>query len=362
MPDNLSSGVFSDGDVLAARARFRGAGDDHSEGPEVRFLRAVSRLVRNRLTELGVNTDTSAQPAVFLLHPAVPDSLTDRVVKHPMLDNGQSVLGGHMWFVSQAANVGNCYPYDPCTDVDLFSLVVDELKLGTVPAVVYDPRVAEPTVRFYRDGLGDPEACDVLPLNNPVVGVDEVFAVIARVHETVLVTPNAQGPKSKLWAKATAGWAVQDAELLIQMHLITALNSKFTDCTIRSEQHQVSGRLDIEIEGVLPSGGIQRHVVLELKVLRALGETGRSYSGRAIGKWIDEGVDQAYSYAAERLARESALCCFDMRPSFSDKGCYTPSIVKKASQLNVRLGSWFLFSTLKDYRASKVAKKLPARS
>jgi hypothetical protein len=276
-----------------------------------------------------------------------------------MLDNGRTALGGKLWFVSAVANVGVGYEYGPCEDAELFDLVTDEHKLGSVPAVIYDPRVGELGVRFYPAGLEQADGCVVLPLVNPIVSVEDVFAVVDRVYETVLITPIAQGPKGKLWSKASAGWVVEDAELLIQMHLITALNTKFTDCTIRPEQHQVSGRLDIEIEGPGESGSFHRHVVIELKVLRDFGVAGGPYSPRKTSRWINDGVDQAYAYAAERKSLAAALCCFDMRPSHLEtKTAYSAACQRKAKQLDVTLGYWYLFSNLKDYRAHLVSQAI----
>jgi hypothetical protein len=64
---------------------------------------------------------------------------------------------------------------------------------------------------------------------------------------------------------------------------------------------------------------------------------------------VKEGVTQAASYRAERKAKASALCCFDMRKGFSGVDCFK-GVNALARREKVRLCVWHLFHTSKEYR------------
>ena len=93
------------------------------------------------------------------------------------------------------------------------------------------------------------------------------------------------------------------------MYIDIALNVAFPWCRITDEQPGVSGRTDIEIEEIDYIGGNHiRHVLIELKVLRDYGSTGLKKSENDNLKWVEEGVEQAWSYGKERGAAAFALC------------------------------------------------------
>ena len=75
------------------------------------------------------------------------------------------------------------------------------------------------------------------------------------------------------------------------------------------------GRTDLEIEQGNPVDHslVTRYAILELKVLRSFGSTGHVVTQGFTDDWIESGVEQAAAYRAEKEARWSALCCFDMR-------------------------------------------------
>ncbi|MEU8010388.1 hypothetical protein [Micromonospora parva] len=337
---------FSDDQLLATALAFRGAGDDAGQPESVRFLRGVSRLIKKRMMDSESNQDA---PAVFLLRPAPPGEKDTTF--HPMLDNGLTEIAGQLWLVGPVVTSGSSVPFTYTTDADIFNLVIDKMELGGVAAVIYDPRVKPAEVRYYPNGLSDFDCCEVVPIVAGDVDLNSVFAVIDRVHQMKLVTPNAQSETGKLWKNANKHQASDKAELTVQMYLETALLSRFTTCTVNCEQPQVSGRLDIEIVEPDPTkeNGIIRHVLLELKVLRS-SSGASSVSQASVNTWINEGVDQAYAYREERKTRDSALCCFDMRKKHDGDACF--DIVRaKADRLRVSLRVWPVFPSAKAYRA-----------
>ncbi|MEX2291790.1 MAG: hypothetical protein WD794_15875 [Mycobacteriales bacterium] len=290
-----------------------------------------------------------ATPSVFLLMPTAPDELAPMSAVHPMLDNGRTDVEGQLWFVGPPVVRGVAAPLSVDSD-DAIWQQVEELGLGAVPAVLYDPRCSPPTVRFYPNGLADADNCRTTEIAGTAgVTLDAVFECIDHLHLTELVTPDAQSELGRLWRDPGKGWPVPQAELTVQMHLRTALNAWFPTCTIRPEQSQVSGRLDLEVEERDESrpAGFVRHAVLELKVLRSRNSTGASTSAAQTEKWVEEGVEQAFAYRSERDALASALCCFDMRAQHDDP---FGAVSEKAATLQVALRAWPLFPSAKKWR------------
>ncbi len=346
---------WSDEQLLHTVGNYGGVGDDSDQPDTVRFLRGVARLVKKRLR--GVREPAQA-PAVFLLCPTEPQTVDNDVLEfHPMLDEGLIPVEGRLWLVSPVVVSGKCMPLDALEDNEMFEVVVRQLKQGDVPAVIYDPRTNPAQIRYYRAGLQEADTCDVLNMAAEFVDLQRVLAAVDRVYETMLITPDAQSQVGKLWQNARRYWPVEKAELTIQMYLETALCVAFPTCTIRREQSQVTGRLDIEIEesdSERPGYAI-RHALLELKVLRSFGSTGVAVSEVQVRKWIDEGIDQAYTYREERGTLQSALFCFDMRKSQTTVSRFK-ELTDKATRLKVPIHVWGLFPSAKAYRAFRASR------
>ena len=336
--------------LLQTAQAYSGIGNDANQPPDVRFVRGVVRLLRARVDCVGSLGD---EPSVFVLCPTLPPALRDvQTSRHRMIDNGLTPLGGRLWLVGPVVASGRSTVLSFEQDDDIFKQVADDYELGAVPAVIHDPRTSPGEIRFFPLGLDEPDERIILALPSVPVTLEDVVKVIDRVHATKLVTPDAQSETAKLWHKPVKFIPIERAELTIQMYLETALNVAFPHCAIRPEQPQVSGRLDLEIEGADPfdSENFVRHVLLELKVLRSFRSGGTSVSENEIKKWIEEGVDQASAYAVERGARATALCCFDMRKQNVGDSCFA-HVVDKAGQLGVALQVWYLFASAKAYRA-----------
>ena len=340
---------WSDEQLLQTAALYGGVGDDANQPDPVRFLRGVARLVKKRLR---VPEPPAQAPAVFLLCPTEPQTVDKTVLDfHPMLDNGLTPVEGRLWLVGPVVVSGKSMPLGILEDNELFEMVVSKLEQGGVPAVIYDPRTDPAQIRYYRTGLENADTCDILDVPMNMVGIQRVLDLVNRVYDTKLVTPNAQSHVARLWEDARHYWVSKDAELKIQMYLETAFCVTFPTCTVRCEQPQVTGRLDIEIEESDSDrpGYVIRHALLELKVLRSFGSTGIAVSEQDVRTWIDEGIDQAYSYREERRTLQSALCCFDMRQSHTDIPSFD-EVAEKATRLSVTIRIWPLFASAKAYR------------
>lgn len=360
--NSASLGGWTRSELEGTALQNAGLGVDAGLPDTARFIAGVAKLVRRRLATPGHELD-SQQPAVFLLEPSakiVPAGNSPK--RAPMLNNGLTPINGRLWFVPAPVISGKFVEIDSVEDEALFALVSDTLGLGNVPAILFDPRTSRPAVRFYPLGLGDPDTYEPVDVVGGSVSLDQIFAVIDLIYEKCLVTPEAQAKGGSLWKEKTKFYPVKQAEDVVQAQLRVGLTTAFPTCTVRHEQTEPSGRLDIEIEEVDPLDNSQltRHALLELKVLRSYGSTGDSVSDQETLDWVKSGVDQAYTYRESRKTRESALCCFDMRKTFSGETCFD-HVRDLSKQLSVALKVWYIFNSSENYRDHRVARKLNSR-
>jgi hypothetical protein len=220
-----------------------------------------------------------------------------------------------------------------------------------VPAIVFDPRTTVPTVRLYPNGLADAETYDAVGIAGSDVSFQLIYDAIDKVYHHCLVTPEAQARAGKLWVNGDKWWPSPQAEDVVQLYLRAGLTTAFPTCTVRHEQTDVSGRLDLEIEesDALDRSKVTRHAVLELKVLRSFRSTGTVVSVNETLEWVESGVKQAASYRDERGALAAALCCFDMRNLHNGEQCFD-HVRDLAITLTVDLKHWFIFGTSEQYR------------
>ncbi|WP_146247297.1 hypothetical protein [Micromonospora arborensis] len=286
----------------------------------------------------------------------LPDGRLDR-----MIDNGRTPAEGRLWLVGPPVNVGRSWSIIDLDENAVFDFVIDTAGLGSEPAVLYDPKLEPAELRYYPEGLLQAENCEVVAVEIRQVDLNAVLGVVDQVHKKILAAPGAPESLGGLWSNPDRFQPVERAELTVQAHLKTALSVPFPDCSVRTEQIDIPGRLDIEIVGpdLLNEHRIISYVVLELKILRSYrsGDRVTAVSPSEIVTWVGDGVDQAYSYRLARGSLESALCCFDMRKTFSGRTCFD-HVADKAASLDVRLEVWHLFASTKAYREHQVSEAL----
>ena len=321
-----------------------------------RFLTGVVQILRRRVAESEAKGESDENDiAIFVLQPDPPEDIPNSL-RVPMLDNGLTVVVGRLWVTAPAAISARYVDLPQDTNDDgRFSYVTKELALGSRPTLVFDPRTKSPELRWYREGLGNPDRVEVMPLRGGV-SPNDIFDAIDWIYKTSFITPAAMSPPSLLWTSASKNWPHQNAEALIQGLLTVGLATKFPYCTVRQEQPQIAGRTDLEIEepNPLDRSIITRHAILELKVLRSFRSTGTTVTDSDVRKWIREGVEQAAAYRTDKNPRWSVLCCFDMRKEDEgDTACFT-HVQECASALDIMLKRWFLYSNYPDYRKALI--------
>jgi hypothetical protein len=273
-----------------------------------------------------------------------------------MLDNGLEPVSGHLWFVNKVVNDGTAIMLtDEDDDDTIFRLAVEELRVGSRPTVLLETRTPEPEARYYPYGLNKTEDCRIVCLHYDDISIEEVFALIDRLHEQYLCTPDVQGRAGRLWSDSARRIPASDAEDKISIVVRNGLTGQFPACLVRAEQVQATGRLDIIIVEPISADRsvVKHHAILELKVLRSRNSGNRNIPVQRMHDWVEDGVKQVAEYRADKGAAAAALCCFDMRDLPSEQDCFDHVRVL-AGQLRVRLRCWHLFASSAAYRAYRV--------
>ena len=345
MSDSLDP--WADADYSGTARYHTGIGADLGLSPSQRFRRNVTKLLRRRLSLEDANREALA---VFILSPNPGDHVTHG--REPMLDNGCTEVVGRIWFVNEAVRSGRYVENIPDDDAEVFDTVCNEIGLGCVPAIVFDPRLAEPTIRFYPDGLSNENECSVRAVSDTEVSADTIQRVVEHIYRSSFMTPAAEvRGAGSVWADADKHWPSCNAEALIQSHLMIGLQVHFEDCEVRPEQPSAVGRFDLLIERSDPNDycRITRFAVIELKVLRSFRYNGRAVRPGAISRWIRMGVAQVVAYRSEWHAQLGLLMCFDMRTTDTGKACFS-EVLSRARDQSVGLFRWFLYNSAAAHR------------
>ena len=352
-------GPWQNADLLATTTAEAGVGADASVPAAVRFLSNVTKLARRRQATAHPEPKLG-YPAIFLLQPVPPREAEPSGPKRvPMLDNGRHELNGRIWFVGAGPASGHFIPFQVDDDDELFRFVTDVLNLGHVPTIILDPRLDDPVLRHYPNGLSDVDDIQHVTFSTTDVTLSRVVSAVELTYEEKMKTPDAQPASGKLWKNNKRWWPFRDAEQRIQLYLEVALNTAFPTCIIRSEQSMPEGRLDIEIFEQEPTdrSKITQHGVLELKVLRTYRESGAAVSETETTDWIKLGVEQAHAYRSSKGSKWSALLCFDMRcKNVGDHLCFKHCRTL-ARRLNVHLRRWFIYGSAAQLRSALAQTK-----
>ncbi len=355
-------GGWSDEDFAATVSQNRGVGADADLPDANRFLAGVVQLLRRRSAELDRRRESDdIDIAIFILRPRPPDSITD-AQRQPMIDNGLTKVNGRLWITAAPVISAHYVELPDGTDDGRFSFVADDHDLGSLPTLIFDPRTAPPQLRWYPEGLVQPDNMELIPLEG-AVSPEDVFNTIDRVYRRCFITPGGLPQGVNLWADSSKFRVLRNAEALIQSLLMAGLAMRFPFCTIRHEQSQLTGRTDLEIEqpDPLDRSRVTRHAIMELKVLRSFRSSGSTVSDHETDEWIKEGVRQAAVYRIDKEFQWSALCCFDMRTGDRDDDTTFKNVREGAASLQVKLMRWQVYASAQLLRQA-ISDNVSARS
>lgn len=342
-------GLWEGADLGGTAAQFAGDGADDDVDPVARFGRNVARLALRRMRQhLGEMRRDAI--AIFLLQPSGPTGSV--TVRQPMLGDGGVEVCGRIWFVSVTAQSGRELVPASEEDGSMFDYV-ESLGLGDVPAAVFNPKVATPTVRVYPKGLSAETEFDTVEVADREMTVDDIKRVIDEMHEEHLATPDAQVSGVSMWSDSQKLHASSNAEAIAQVHVKTALSFGLFNCEVRPEQPMKAGRVDLEVVQQLANGATITPAEIEIKVLRERNRRGRKWSDAYNEKWMRRGIRQAAAYRDVRKAKAGLLCCFDMRDG--DRGevdTFAP-VKPYADSLSVTLHRNFLYNDAEGWRKAR---------
>lgn len=329
------------------------AGVDADLPDHVRFVRRVRELV----TSYTNNHGRLGGHALFLLAPSIGDELRARSTLRRRIHNGEVDPSSTVWLVGAAVADAYAIALDNNSVDAAFNLVCDELGLGDAPAVLCDAAPDPQLFAWYPLGLSQADRL----YEGPVVlttppSLDELMEVVDRVHKTRLMTTHNQNLDTSLWEDGSKHWAHKRAEKRVQDALMAGLGGAFgRPYFVDQEVSSDSGRFDIGFRELTAPGTTALRAVLELKVTRSFGSTGSAKSLAENEQHALDGVEQAWSYADDHGADDSACLVFDLR---TDEHHQEPeAAAAKASELGVLLRLWRCFPTAEDYRTFKVAEQ-----
>ena len=240
-------GRWTDADFKSTVDRDRGAGVHADMPDETRFTSGVVRLIVRWIAEAQARSETNPRDVAMFILGANPPTPAQDAEREPMLDNGLTTIVGRLWFTSPAVISGRYITLPSGTNDDRFRFIQRHLGIGSSPIIIFDPRTTTPQLRWYPQGLDQPEEVSFLNLTGSVDAID-VSQLVDDIYRQALITPSALPGGISLWEAPDRHWPKQDAEVLLQTYIKIALIAKFPYCTVRHEQSQPSGRTDIEIE------------------------------------------------------------------------------------------------------------------
>ena len=341
-------GLWEDKALQDTAAEFGGDGSDHDIEPIQRFGRSICRLALRRLSE-PENSVRRDAIAIFLLQSIAPSG--QKVVREPLLGDGSVEICGKIWFANVTVQSGRCLDVDCVEDGAMFDKV-EALGLGTVPAVVFNPKVAVPIVRIYAQGIGVEDDVEAIEIDDHDVSLKEIRDIIDLMCEKELCTPGAQQPGLSMWAKASKCWAASNAEAIAQLCTKTALSVRLFSCDIRREQTMRVGRTDLEIVQKFRHGKTVTWAELEIKVLRERNRNGKKWSDNWVERWMRKGIMQATAYRDEREAEFGMLCCFDMRQEDRGDLIAFANVKDYATENDITLHRNFLYSSAEAWQVA----------
>lgn len=257
-------------------------------------------------------------------------------------------LDGHLWFVPRSLAMGFAVDVSNKTAQEVFDLI-ESYEAGDQFTVMFDPKNVG-QFYIYPDGVSDPSTSEVMDLVSPGnLSIDDIVAALDGLY-TLIRSPD-QMKALPLWEDATQWHPIKKAEDAIQNEATRALAGRLAPfIDVRSEQPSTIGRTDIELIQTfgLSNGLSIRHALIELKILRSYGSTGRSVPPKHIIRHISQGVRQAALYAP--TARIKMLCCYDMRmKDLGDTAVFTP-FEKAAADRDVFLKRYYLYNSSQNLR------------
>ncbi|MYB37485.1 MAG: hypothetical protein F4Y26_08905 [Gammaproteobacteria bacterium] len=218
-----------------------------------------------------------------------------------------------------------------------------------------------PVVTVYRDAKemvtrrhgihSDPES-DRIRDQEPMATTEELRDALLQFHVKRVLTPS--GGPAGIWDNPSQYIPGPQPERSIQSELELALSFWFRGVVkVECEDSTNIGRIDVRLlKASADGGGLSYWVILELKVIKSYTHTGVGVGDAANVDSIVEGVQQAGSYRANRLAEVGMLEIYDQRRDKSaDLTARQPVVDARASYSPPPdIHVWPVFGSARDAR------------
>lgn len=351
-------GAWSSDRTILEKTPLTGRGADSDAPNPLRFTRIITQTVARREAIPEAEYD---KPAAFVLVPRNwMENIPQKARRQPLLHTGHRPLTGQIHLFTHATASAHSLTYEG-DDEDLVDKI-ESLGAADFPTIIYSPHPQLSCLSWHPKGLSNPIEPEILKIFNDPPTVESITRAIAKTHRDELISPDQMDPSNKVWANATKGWAHEEAEKRIQQAIRLTLLGAFLHCDVRKEQPGKDGRTDLEIVQDVDHQPDQiiNHAVIELKVLRERGSSGRKYNDAEIADHIRDGMNQSYWYGEKRNFRDRMLCCFDMRDKNVGPQAAFSHIKEEADSLEVDLSHWYLYRSSREWREAEAAIKLSA--
>jgi hypothetical protein len=341
-PDKPSLGPWEDDRESLAAAPIDGAGLYSDQPERLQFQTLAMRLLRAQLSpSRGKAAEQRSTAYIVLGTQDVFEAVRKTSTSVPLLRTGKKELSGRLWFVPRELGHGYAIDVRDRTPEEVF-LLVEQLGAGGQPAVVCDP-TTDALAYVYSSGISTPHDISVRHLDQSTVEPQQITDALDGLY--ALIRSPDQTETNNLWKNAPKWWPVHRAEKAIQHDVTRALAGRFFFLDVRMEQPSSVGRTDVElIDTQSHEPGLNiRHALIELKVLRSFGSTGKSVSDAVNARQLREGLRQAVQYGRANNSKIRMLACYDMRRTdLGDESCFR-DIATRATAAAVLLQRYFLY-------------------
>lgn len=320
----------------------------------VRASRKLAEAIKRRSLSADFKNDDEG-PVVVLI------SENSRMIgkklganRAPEISDGSRRLMGRLLIAP--SNLGSSYFLElPSQDIgNVFDWIEDELDLGSLPTIVFNPKSVVPEIRVYENGVTDTDSFCLYPLYFEGLDENQVRRLLDKFWETVVVAPGKPRRCQKLWVDAANFKAISGPEKKIQDELGKYLSYVLPLMNIKEEEYVKYGRYDIRITG---NAGVDdftiiHHAVLELKALTGGNKNPPYKDTDTLKKTISDGFTQAAKYREPpEQCIVAALACFDMRFDAAKRGdSCLDHVQTNAKKEKVMLWRRPLFPSAKHYR------------
>jgi hypothetical protein len=350
-------GGASKADLVAVVCEQLGQDPDYEATEGAIAVESLARIVAARMAHTDWKKDAKRLGVFMVSDRAREMAEAVKAIKEPIIDNGSRELTGKLWITGPNFASGYYLQFTSAEPGEMFEEVKSQ-GFGQRPALVFDPTATDAEIRYYPNGLDEEARVQRFMISRHTFTLTALDALMKRLHEQSIITPDAALPDFNPWKEATKYIPRPDTEAFFQGMLKLVLDVAFGPrCRIQFEVRGTEGRCDLLISSRRSANAWTAHAALELKVLRSFTSGGSAVSAPSRARAIVDGLLQAIAYRNENNAKDGLLCCFDLRAPqhYDGLSCFEP-IKRKASKQTINLRHFRIYGSSEDLRKDKYSQ------